>query len=293
MIAARSNDSQMIWILLRQFKKDRIQGAGLAFVEAFRCGRIEALQTILRFFKNDTEALSKIINAKTLYDGKTALVALLSNQETINYFSSFVVDPIFLFKTRLQNQKDFPWQNRNLLDLVDFNLSNIAGMSALKWAIYYQNSRIVKSLLAQKNLDVNALNKTKYRKGETPLAYAIQKENLQILSYLLADPRLDINAPNGDGTTALHEALRGAKMDILKLILTHPGFDIEKNLMAAWTEEQKTSFRNDVRNLIAFFNDYRPHYNPQNEIEKLRPFVSRQQKSPSRRGALPDRGLLR
>lgn len=103
-------------------------------------------------------------------------------------------------------------------------------VEALLWATKKGSIKEVEALIAQ-GVDVNAQNSS----GQRALHMASKKGHTDIVKLLLAQPGIDVNASaylsryrgtNDLGTTALHEAAYEGHADIVKLLLTHPGIDL-------------------------------------------------------------------
>ncbi|HEY4338964.1 MAG TPA: ankyrin repeat domain-containing protein [Steroidobacteraceae bacterium] len=97
----------------------------------------------------------------------------------------------------------------------DVNAAQGDGASALDWAAYRLDTRLVKELLKH-HADPNAMNSF----GSAPLIEAIKANNVELVEMLLsagAHP----DAANADGQTALMLAARIGALPIAKLLLHH------------------------------------------------------------------------
>ena len=108
---------------------------------------------------------------------------------------------------------------RLLLDQpkVDVNAETKDGFTALKLAIQYGHIEIVELLLKHKDIEVNKRGKETSR--NTPLISAVEKGNQKIVELLLEQPGIDINAQTKDGSTALMMAVYDGNKDIAGLLL--------------------------------------------------------------------------
>lgn len=105
---------------------------------------------------------------------------------------------------------------QSLIDKVDINIQDDNGNTALIEAAYKEHESIVKFLLSQPSLHVNAQNKA----GETALITAMPNEN--IVKLLLKVINIDINIQAIDGESGLIFACREGYEKIVKLLLELP-----------------------------------------------------------------------
>ncbi|HEX3837973.1 MAG TPA: ankyrin repeat domain-containing protein, partial [Steroidobacteraceae bacterium] len=101
----------------------------------------------------------------------------------------------------------------------DVNVKQGDGATALDWATYRLDTRLVKDLLKH-HADPNAMNSF----GSAPLIEAIKANNVELVEMLL-DAGAHADAPNADGQTALMLAARIGALPIAKLLLAH-GADV-------------------------------------------------------------------
>src|SRR6056297_3536778 len=109
----------------------------------------------------------------------------------------------------------------NLLnDGVDVNQSDIAGATALHFAVMFNNEQIVKLLLKQKGIQVNRV--TNYYCESTPLYNAIMFGKTDIAKLLIDDDRVNINAcgPDPDAQSALLWAVQFNRKEVVKHLLS-------------------------------------------------------------------------
>ncbi len=95
------------------------------------------------------------------------------------------------------------------------NQRSTDGTTALHWAVYNDDVRLVERLIAA-GADVNAAND--YR--ATPLSEAAVVGNVEVLRRLLAK-RADVEAANADNQTALMVLARTSNVQAAKLLLKH------------------------------------------------------------------------
>ncbi len=112
---------------------------------------------------------------------------------------------------------------RALLGDSDVNVAQVDGMTALHWAVHYDDLATAKALLAAK-----ANPKAENRYGVTPLSLACTNGNAAMVALLL-DAGADANATLRGGETPLMTAARTGKLDVVKLLLAH-GADVNAKL---------------------------------------------------------------
>jgi ankyrin repeat protein len=107
----------------------------------------------------------------------------------------------------------------------DVNQTSSDGTTALHWAIYRNNVRLVERLLS---LGANANAKNDY--GSTPLSEAAVVGNPEVVKKLLK-AGANVESPNADGQTALMIIARTSNLEVAKLLLDH-GANV--NAREAW-----------------------------------------------------------
>ena len=115
---------------------------------------------------------------------------------------------------------------RQLLAREDIDCNTLrSGLAPLTTACEYGHVEIVNLLLDRDDIDVN------YRGGRsTPLITAVEMGFVEGVESLLARDDLKPNIVNNCGDHVLGQAVSRGKVDIVKLLLDHPGIDI--NFMA-------------------------------------------------------------
>ncbi len=134
---------------------------------------------------------------------------------------------------------------------IDINLPDARGNTALLSAVHQGNREIVKLLLEQPNINVNIQNQTNW----TPLMMAVWLNNTEIVRMFCARSDVDVNKGNllisaadsgsreivqllcnnptlnvnayESGRTALICAVRHGFEDIVKILLTKPGIEVD------------------------------------------------------------------
>jgi len=102
---------------------------------------------------------------------------------------------------------------------VDVNAIERDGTNALQWAIYYENTAIVRSLL-----DAGADPEAANREGMTPLVLAAMSGNVKVVEMLL-DAGAGVNQTLANGESPLMMAARTGNLETMQLILDR-GADI-------------------------------------------------------------------
>ncbi len=100
-------------------------------------------------------------------------------------------------------------------DKVDVNDAQVDGMTALHWAVFYDDAPLVKKLL-RRTADADLKN----RYGITALHIACQNGNAEIVQALL-EAGADVNLGQKGGETPLMTASRTGKPELVKLLLKH------------------------------------------------------------------------
>jgi uncharacterized protein len=95
----------------------------------------------------------------------------------------------------------------------DVNAPETNGTTALQWAVYQQNTGMVKRLLAA-GAKVRVINDF----GSSPMQQAAVTGNAEIIRMLLA-AGADVESANADGQTALMVVARTGKVDAARLLL--------------------------------------------------------------------------
>ncbi len=102
------------------------------------------------------------------------------------------------------------------------------GTTALHWAAYYDDSRLVQRLI-DGGADVNAVNDY----GSTPLSEAALAGSTEIVRSLLA-AGAEVDRPGADGQTALMIVARTGNIEAARLLIEH-GADV--NAREAWRDQ--------------------------------------------------------
>ena len=98
------------------------------------------------------------------------------------------------------------------------------GRTGLMLAVQYKHNSIVKLLLEQPKLDLNATNGC----GWTALHRAVIHGNVEALKLLLADSRLNsANHKSNDGWTAVMIAITSKSVNALRELIAHPSVDLD------------------------------------------------------------------
>jgi uncharacterized protein len=97
----------------------------------------------------------------------------------------------------------------------DVNQRSSDGTSALHWAVYHDDVKLVERLLAL-GADPNARNDY----GATPLSVAAVFGDAVVVRKLL-EARADVESPNADGQTALMIVARTSNLEAARLLLRH------------------------------------------------------------------------
>ena len=109
----------------------------------------------------------------------------------------------------------------------DVNEKNFTGSTGLMYAMQYKHNSIVKLLLEQPMLDLNLTDSW----GETALHIAVFNDNVEGVKLLLADPRLNThNLEDADGDTPLMTAVQYSNLHknvgALCELVAHPSVNL-------------------------------------------------------------------
>ena len=106
----------------------------------------------------------------------------------------------------------------------DVNSKDENNRTGLMWAAMHRHNTIVRLLLEQRTLDLNAANWC----GKTGLHHAVFYGNTEAVALLLADPRLNsVNHKDKAGETPVMLALKRPHGDELRLLVDHPTVDLD------------------------------------------------------------------
>lgn len=121
-----------------------------------------------------------------------------------------------------------PWNSSNIQELIrngaDVN-EEVDGWKILLWAVYQNDIEVVRLLLQQPAIIVDAENASK----DTALMIASIHDRADIVSLLLMS-NANINAKNDDGNTALMLAASRGKIDTVKKLLKYADVTAKNNL---------------------------------------------------------------
>lgn len=110
------------------------------------------------------------------------------------------------------------------IDKINVNAKNTNGYTALIMAVEDGRKNIVKLLLDNPNTNINIYDNY----GNTALLQAIKNSHQDISKLLLECPKINVNIGEIRGQTALMWAAIKGQQDIIKLLLAIPGIDINK-----------------------------------------------------------------
>ena len=106
----------------------------------------------------------------------------------------------------------------------DVNEKNFTGSTGLMYAMQYKHNSIVKLLLEQPMLDLNLTDSW----GETALHIAVFNDNVEGMKLLLADPRLNThNHKDEYGWTPAMSAINHKQVNALRELVAHPSVDLD------------------------------------------------------------------
>jgi ankyrin repeat protein len=91
--------------------------------------------------------------------------------------------------------------------------------------------QVIEDILAYTLVDVNVQNED----GMTALILAVSTENEKYIELLLKHPKIDVNLQDNDGWTALILAARWEKEKLVELLLGYPGIDVNVQNNNGWT----------------------------------------------------------
>jgi ankyrin repeat protein len=106
--------------------------------------------------------------------------------------------------------------------LVDVNVKDNGGRTALVFAADWGNEKLVELLLNHPEIDVNLRPK----EGYGPLMRAANGGFEKCVKLLLGHPGIDVNVQTGSNWTALMIAAYNENVKCVDMLLNHPGIDI-------------------------------------------------------------------
>lgn len=110
------------------------------------------------------------------------------------------------------------------LPMIDVNVVDADGDTALIIAAEKGNLEIVNLLLAVDNIAVNAADSD----GQTALLLAADEGHVAIVNRFLENNEIDVNASSEKGFTPLMGAVRRGSLEIVTRLLAMPGIDVNK-----------------------------------------------------------------
>ena len=111
----------------------------------------------------------------------------------------------------------------------DVNSKDGDNMTGLMWAVVMEGNSIVRLLLEQPTLDLNATDHME----RSALHYAAWNGNVEGVRLLLTDPRLNIsNADKKDkfGKTPVMVAMQWNRNNVLQELVAHPMIELDTSL---------------------------------------------------------------
>ena len=109
--------------------------------------------------------------------------------------------------------------------LIDLNLTDEKGNTALMFAAHFENIEAVRLLLEQPSIEVNLEDIS----GHTALHLATVKGNIDAVKLLLVNERVNVNSQNVKRLTALMRAAARSTenhVSILRLLLEQPSLEV-------------------------------------------------------------------
>jgi ankyrin repeat protein len=151
------------------------------------------------------------LHVAALYDSADAIDALISQGADVNKIDKNSNTPLHL----AVEDNCVKAVSKLLEKGAKLNERDKYGKTPLDLAIDNQNLDIVKLLVAQDNIDINALNEVK----KTPLHLAVESGNIDIVTVLLSNPNIQIDIKDDVDNTPLHTAILEENKDIVKALI--------------------------------------------------------------------------
>ena len=171
-------------------------------------------------------------------NGHNLIVKLLLEQPTLDLNFSDIIGYTALHYAAAAEFANVEAVRMLLADprLSTVNQKNDDNQTPLMLAIESENNEhnlIVKLLLEQPMLDLNLTNSL----GNTALHCAAELNNVEAVRMLLADPRLNTaNHKNDDNQTPVMIAMDEESINVLRELVGHPSVDLQEDLVATrWT----------------------------------------------------------
>ena len=106
----------------------------------------------------------------------------------------------------------------------DVNSKDDNNRTGLMWAVMHRHNSIVRLLLEQPTVDLNAVNNG----GRTALHHAAEFVNAEAVQLLLADPRLNsANQKDNVGETPVSLAVKRSNENEFRQLASHPSVDLD------------------------------------------------------------------
>lgn len=158
--------------------------------------------------------------------GNTKLVkSLLNGDEIIDVNLANNDGDTALILAAYANCKNVVKQLIKSLDL-DVNKQNFKGYNALMAAVMAGNDEIVQILLTRTDLDFDTVN----HNGETVLVVAMQHEFYALAEFLINLDKINLNIPTVSGDTALLMACRKGNVSLLSTLLSKGPENVDCNI---------------------------------------------------------------
>ena len=116
---------------------------------------------------------------------------------------------------------------------IDVNAKNVKGVTALMYASSRGYTETVRELLKVPGIDVNAET---YRYGWTALMYAASNDHIEVVHEFSKYPEINVNAKNSyNGRTALMSSVWNGHLAVVRELLKVRGIDVNARDLDGWT----------------------------------------------------------
>ena len=251
---------------LLNMKSQQIEGMKRALAQLKESREIN--DVVLKYdhtlpMKNSIEPLPPLF-AAIRSDDKDAVEKLLRHGADPNEFHNTNRHVCNALHFAVMTNSSIPIVNLILTRIRDVNelTKRNSPAPALYIAVFLKNIEVVKTLLEDARVDVNAQNFV----GRTALHLAVENNYKEILTELLKDPNIKVNLQDKNGRTALHLAAEKNRLELVKALLKDTRIDVNAKDKGEYTALHWAARRNRLGLVKELLKDPRVNVNAQNIV---------------------------
>lgn len=248
--------------LLELFKYDlneKINGDPL-IIDAVNRGYSEIIEILSVYPESLDENSYSIDFDLSDFDGFTALqMAILNDRlDLVEYILQFPNNTNNLSRSFAFSASRFKREEilNILIKIPEINVNMYYpkyGVNPLLCAIMNNDVDVIKILVCDERVNLNAIFLTSDNYGDTGLIYSIANNYSEIAKLLLNSNRVDINQADQKGNTALHVAIKHQNLDIVKFLLKQSTLNKSiknKRKLTAYKLAVKNNFPQNILNQL-------------------------------------------